>query len=123
RQSRACHPVVTTGSEGWGGLQGRWTGRSSDRPRRALALCVPTARGEVTREGLWLNSAGTGAANDPFQVVAADVRRLPPTPNSKLQTRSEVQNLLPTTTDTGPLPRTGSVELVGNVARFIRPGV
>lgn len=60
--------------------------------------------GDVTREGLWLNSTTGDAAGDRLRVVAAAVGREPGVSST-------------------PLARTSQVEVAGPLARFIRPGL
>ena len=93
--------------------------------------------GEATREGMWLTSTVTNAVNDRFRVVAAAVGRRS---GSNLREVLECGSPLPLspsaawfqsgrglpqskTLSRGSLPRTGSVEMAGNVTRFTRPGL
>ena len=89
--------------------------------------------GEVTREGLWLNSTVPGAAASRFRVVADRVGRdgaersagifagveigqptISPTKMSALQSVFG---------EASALPRAGQVEVMSPVARFVRPGL
>lgn len=94
--------------------------------------------GEAAREGLWLTSTATNAVNDRFRVVAASVGRAAgvkqpsrlrvngvssPRSGSRDETSPELAGEDACATTDGALPRIGSVELTGNIARFTRPGL
>jgi hypothetical protein len=73
--------------------------------------------GEATGEGLWLTSMVTGQANDRFRLVAAAVGRAG-AEGSPLPTE-----FWPSVARSAALPRTGAVEVAGQLVRFVRPGL
>src|ERR1035441_608236 len=89
--------------------------------------------GEVTREGLWLTSTVTNAVNDRFRVSASTVGRLGGAfgvpalagldSESSQHSGDAVAGPAKAGTPNQSLARTGTVEVAGNLVRFLRPGL
>jgi hypothetical protein len=77
-----------------------------------LSCVFQRLEGEIAPEGLWLTSTGTDAVSDRFRLTAVSVGYAPGNPKSG---RAEVCAT--------KLPRTGTVELVDDQVRFVRPGL
>ncbi len=69
----------------------------------SLRCVFQKIEGQVTREGLWLSSTAEKSKGERFRIIATTLGRL-----SKEEAR---------------IPLTGTVEVAGKVARFLRPGV
>ncbi len=100
-------------------------------PEGARLHCVfQKLEGQVTREGLWLNSTTGASKGERFHVVASAVGRsdmerghsCPPlVPSLSMRTRMSALRDVPG--ETKGLPRRGTVEVADQLVRFIRPGL
>src|SRR5439155_9162432 len=89
--------------------------------------------GEATREGLWLTSTVTNAVKDRFRIVAAGVGRVgeafgvPASAGGACESFQRFGLTAPEPAKAGTpnhrLPRTGIVEVVGKLTRFVRAGL
>src|SRR5262245_10377189 len=83
QNSARSDPAQTTQSIAWNELGTKATAQYSGDGLAVIAAfngarlrCVfQKLEGEVTPQGLWLNSTATGSANAPFRVIAASVAR------------------------------------------------
>jgi len=95
-------------------------------PEGATRQCVfQRLNAGVTTEGLWLVSTKEGAKGEPFRIVARALRRVGA---GLLHPGGMPENKETCAEDNAPpaavtLPLSGKVELAGQVARFIRPGL
>jgi hypothetical protein len=78
--------------------------------------------GEATSEGLWLTSTVTNTVSDRFRVTAMEVGRIADGPLTPSLSPSDGERVADSPGE-GQLPRTGSVSVCGQMARFSRPGL
>ncbi len=93
-------------------------------PEGARLRCVfQKLEGEATPEGLWLTSTSDAARGERFRVVARAVGRQEGGRASSRALTSSGNMRESGLTRTLALPAAGHVEVAGQVARFIRPGL
>jgi hypothetical protein len=106
-------------------------------PEGARLRCdLQKLEGQVTRQGLRLTSTTNASKGERFYVIASTVTResgkrtaeverepLCPLLAPSLHMRIRMSALQGVVGEAKPLPRTGTVEVVDQVARFIRPGM
>ena len=93
-------------------------------PEGARLRCVfQKLEGKVTSDGLWLTSTADDSQGERFRVVAGVVGRLAGRPASARALTSALLPAMPELAGTFALPRAGTVEVVEQVARLLRPGL
>jgi len=83
-----------------------------------LRCAFQRLEGEVTPEGLWLNSTTEAAMGERFRLLATAVGHAGMVGSSRCDDRT-AQRAVPTTT----LPAIGKVSITDQLVRFIRPGL
>ena len=84
-----------------------------------LRCAFQRLEGEATREGLWLTSTVSNVVSGRFRVTAVSVGRAGP---SALAAASRKSTIQPPTANI-QLEETGTVQVAGQVVRFVRPGL